>query len=239
MLKYKIQEELVERLYLLEDYEIIIVCDDSGSMKTIIDETDQITRWDQLCYIVKIILELGIIFDSTGVDIYFLNRGSFHNIKNIESIDEIFSVPPRGYTPLVPVLRHIFKLPFTHRDNDKKVLVFIATDGAPTDDKGIININELEYLMNKERNCKTTHVMFLLCTDNRSSVDYLNEWDKYMINVDVTDDYKTEKDKIRSFRGQNYPFSIGDYIVKALIGAIDPEMDSLNEPNPVFYITNH
>jgi hypothetical protein len=65
--------------------------------------------------------------------------------------------------------------------------------------------------------------MFLACTDDPSCVNYLNEWDETMLNVDVTDDYITERDRIRSFRGSNYPFSIDDFIVKALIGAIDPE----------------
>ncbi len=119
MLKYEIQERYGEYLHKLEDYEIIIVCDDSGYMKTINEEINK-TRWDQLCYIVKIILELSIIFDSTGVDIYFLNRGKFFNVKDLETIDEIFSVPPRGYTPLVPILKHIFKLPSTRRGNHKK-----------------------------------------------------------------------------------------------------------------------
>ncbi|CAF5033034.1 unnamed protein product, partial [Rotaria sp. Silwood1] len=37
--------------------------------------------------------------------------------------------------------------------------------------------------------------------------------------------------KIRQYRGPNYPFSIGDYVVKALVGAIDPEIDVLDDPN--------
>ncbi|CAF4973548.1 unnamed protein product, partial [Rotaria sp. Silwood1] len=68
-LKYEIQEELGEHLRILEDYEIIILCDDSGSMKTTVDGTDR-TRWDELCQIVKIVLEIGVIFDSTGVGSY-------------------------------------------------------------------------------------------------------------------------------------------------------------------------
>lgn len=52
-----------------------------------------------------------------------------------------------------------------------------------------------------------------------------------MANVDVTDHYETERQKIRRFRGANYPFSLGDYIAKTLIGATDPEIDILNEPN--------
>ena len=224
MTKCGSQERCAERLCLLEDYEIIIVCDDSGSMNTIADGTNR-TRWDELRSIVNIILEIGLIFQPNGIHIHFLNRESFY-INNSKSIEKIFSIRPCGYTLLVPVLRKIFK---SSSNNQKKNLVFIATDGAPTDNKGNVNIKDLEYLMREERQSETTHVMFLACTDDPSCVDHLNEWDKTMLNVDVTDDYITERDRIHSFRGSNYPFSIGDYIVKALIGAIDPEIDSLNE----------
>jgi hypothetical protein len=201
-------------------------------MKTTVDGTTR-TRWDELCHIVKIVLEIGVIFDSSGVDIYFLNRRGMENVTDPEAVDGLFSKPPRGYTPLVATLRYIFQLPPTQRGNDKKALVFVATDGAPTDEKGNINVNDLERLMTEERKIETTHVMFLICTDDPTCVEYLNEWDQKMINVDVTDDYKTERDKIRSFRGPNFPFSIGDYIVKALVGAIDPEINRINEPGPI------
>jgi hypothetical protein len=52
-----------------------------------------------------------------------------------------------------------------------------------------------------------------------------------MVNVDVTDDFKTERDKIRKFRGPHYPFSTRYYIVKALVGAIDSEINYFNEPD--------
>ena len=227
-LRYEIRQELAQRLRKLEDYEIIIVCDDSGSMKTEIDGTNR-TRWDELKEFVKIILEVGTIFDPRGVDIYFLNRRPISHVINPNSVDDAFIDPPRGYTPLVRVLRDIFQLPSTRRGHDKEVLVFIATDGAPTDDYGNINVEELEHLMTHERRAKTTHVMFLLCTDDQACVDYLAKWDEEMINVDVTDDFKTERDTIRKYQGENYPFSKGDYIVKALIGAIDQKIDDLNE----------
>ncbi|CAM4762944.1 unnamed protein product [Rotaria magnacalcarata] len=219
-LKYEIRQELGEHLRGLEDYEIIVVCDDSGSMKTTVDGTNR-TRWDELCEIVKIILEIGVVFDSSGVDLFFLNRRSFSNVKDPEQVNQIFSNQPRGYTPLVSALQNIFQLPATRRGYDKKVLIFIATDGAPTDDNGNINVQDLEHVMNVVHQIETTHVMFLLCTDDPTCVAYLNEWKNTMANVDVTDDYRTERDKVQRRHGLNAPFSIGDYIVKALVGARD------------------
>ncbi|CAF1055146.1 unnamed protein product [Rotaria sp. Silwood1] len=85
--------------------------------------------------------------------------------------------------------------------------------------------------MVSERRSEATYVLVLLYTDDPACVNYLTDWDRRMINVDVIDDFRTEREKIRRFRGANYPFSLGDYITKALIGGIDPEIDHLNEPD--------
>jgi len=225
-----LQKVMAERLRKLRDFEIVIVCDDSGSMNTQVDDTER-TRWDELCSIVKMVLKIGVIFDSNGVDIYFLNRDSFCNVKDPKLVDQVFKTPPSGYTPLVPALNQIFESPLSHRGRDKKLLVFVATDGVPTDENGNPNVDELEHTMRDKRRTDTTYVSFLLCTDDPACVDYLDEWDRTMKNVDVTDDFYTEREKIRRCRRQsNYPFSRGDYVVKALVGAIDPEIDALNEP---------
>ena len=43
-----------------------------------------------------------------------------------------------------------------------------------------------------------------------------------MPNLDVMDDYRSERAEIQRTRGANFPFSFGDYIVKSLLGSIDP-----------------
>ncbi len=85
-----------------------------------------------------------------------------------------------------------------------KKLVFIATDRAPTVDTDNINVNDLEPLMNEEHQIETNYVLLLLSTDDPACIYYLTEWDQKMINVHVTNDYNTERDKARSFRGSNF-----------------------------------
>ncbi|CAF1079506.1 unnamed protein product [Adineta ricciae] len=226
--KYEIKEQFSQKLPLLQDYKITVVCDDSGSMRTPVDHTGK-TRWDGLREIVKVILEITVIFDSNGVDIHFLNRPPILRVTDPTVIDEQFSIPPRGYTPLVPVLTRIFSSPEAQRGRDKKVLVFIATDGTPTDARGNVNIDKLDEVMTRVRNAETTHVMFLICTDDPACVAYLVDFDERMANVDVTDDFFTEREKVWKKNGPNYPFSKGDYIAKTLLGAIDPEIDAIND----------
>jgi len=227
--KYEIPMATVERLRILRDFEIIIVCDDSGSMMTTVDGTQR-TRWNELCSIVKIIIEIGIIFDSNGIDIYFINGRRFPNVKDSKDVEHAFEIRPSGYTPLVPVLDNIFQSPLSNRGRDKKLLVFVATDGVPTDEHGNENIPELERIMREKRRVDTTHVCFLLCTDDPDCVAYLSEWDRTMLNFDVIDDFYTEREKIRRHEGNNYRFSLGDYVVKALTGAVDRPTDIINDP---------
>ena len=218
-----------ERLRKLRDYEIVIVCDDSGSMMTPVDGSLR-TRWDELCDIVKTVIRIGVIFDSNGVDVHFLNRESYLNVTDPKTVDKAFEKDPSGYTPLVPVLTRIFKSGLADRGRDKKLLAFVATDGMPTDNNGNEVIKDFEQCMQKTRRIETTHVSFLLCTDEEDVVNYMREWDERMNNVDVTDDFHTERDRIRKYqKDSNYPFSRGDYIIKALVGAVDPEIDALNE----------
>jgi hypothetical protein len=219
---------MADHLLKLRDFEIVIVCDDSGSMLTTVDNTQK-TRWDELCLIVKVLIEIGVIFDSNGVDIHFLNRNKFLKVKNPKDVEQAFAKPPGGFTLLVPVLKKIFESPLARRGRDKKLLVFVATDGEPTDEDGNSMVPELKRLMEETRQPETTYVSFLVCTDETDRIDYLSEWDRTMLNVDVTDDFHTETEKIRKCQDNNFPFTYGDYIVKALVGAIIPNIDRLNE----------
>ena len=226
---YEINRPLAQRLKQLRGYEIVIVCDDSGSMKTSIHNKQQ-TRWQYLMNIVLKVLDIAVIFDSNGVDIYFLNSGGAEAVKDPSHVRELFAEEPSGYTPLVPVLEEVFRLPAAAVGHEKKLLVFVATDGAPTDDHGKDQTEELKKLMNEKRNTETTFVQFLACTDDPAQTTYLADWDRTMKNVDVTRDFYSERVLFQRKFGNNRSFSEGDYVVKALLGAIDSEIDDWNEP---------
>lgn len=219
---------MAKHLETLRGYEVVVVCDDSGSMNTPLDGTEQ-TRWDQLRKVVTMGLEVIMPLNPRGVDLYFLNQDSLRHVKDHAQVLQIFSKSPEGYTPLVPVLEKVFQLPASRRGHDKKLLVFIAADGALTDEDGNETIDQLERLMIEKRQQETTFVQFLICTDEPQHVDYLTGWDRTMKNVDVTRDFKREKDRIQQCRRYAHPFTMGDYVVKALVGAIVPEIDVINE----------
>jgi hypothetical protein len=39
---------------------------------------------------------------------------------------------------------------------------------------------------------------------------YLNYWDKKIPNLDVADDYRSERQEILKVQGKHFPFSFGD-----------------------------
>lgn len=226
--KFDINRDLVERLRSLEEYEIVILCDDSGSMTTRINGTGK-TRWQELQEIVKIALQIGTVFDENGVDIYFLNRPALRKVTDPSVIEKEFNKRPRGFSRLAPALKYIFGLDAAKPGGDKKLLVFVATDAEPTNEDDKVDLTSLEKVMREGRDSETTHVMFLLCSDNSKCFDYLSKWDINMKNVDFALNFEREKERVHKCHGNDFPFSFGDYIVRSLLGAIDPEIDGFNE----------
>ncbi|CAF4382814.1 unnamed protein product, partial [Rotaria sordida] len=53
--------------------------------------------------------------------------------------------------------------------------------------------------------------------------------DKAIPNLEVIDDYRSEKKEILACQGKSFPFSFGDYVVKILMGGIDSWFDLLDE----------
>ncbi|UJR13142.1 hypothetical protein I4U23_000166 [Adineta vaga] len=228
MRKYEIPKEEIRKLYKLKDFEIVFICDDSGSMNTPLKNSQQ-TRWDILRGIVEIAVEFGTIFDSNGIDIHFLNRPEFHRITDPKQIEPLFRRPPSGYTPLTTVLKKVLNMPAARRGHDKKLLIFIATDGEPTDDHGNSDLQHFEHVMHSERQSETTHVMFLICTDEAAPVNYLKKWDRKMVNVDIIDTFDNERLKVMNKYKNSYAFPMANYIMKILLGAIDNRFDQIND----------
>jgi hypothetical protein len=232
--KYEIGEYFASKLGLLGKYEIVLIVDDSGSMTTTVKSGDiyapPCTRWEEAKKTVKQVAEMALLFDKNGLDLYFLNRGTINNVTDINIIDNAFTVLPSGFTPITTTLQKVL-----HDKKDiikeKKLLILIATDGQPTDYKGNTDVESLKSTLINRHPIDKIFVTFLACTDDNQTMEYLNDWDKNIKNLDVVDDYVSEKKEIQQSKGNNFKFTYGDYIVKALVGSIDPELDNYDEPS--------
>ena len=235
--KYEISTLFAQKLQILQSYKIVFVFDDSGSMNTALQDSPlnnnnslfKATRWDELQYFANISIEIASIFNPNGCDIYFLNRfpSPLKNITDPAQLVNYFHEKPQGFTPLAQAVRNVLNDNPSHILGERKLLIIIATDGEPTSIDGKVNIPEFKQcIINRPRNVFTTIVA---CTDDDSSVGYLNKWDRTLNNIDVVDDYRSEKDEVLKARGKGFSFTFGDYVVKSLIGSIDPELDNLDE----------
>ena len=186
--KYEIDPLFSEKLNLLSDFEIVLLLDDSGSMNTpLTDGSGHATRWDELKSVVNIVISIATIFDDDGIDIHFLNRENTDSVKDLNQVTTIMNDPPLGLTPLTSSLNKIF---IKYRDSFKPVLVIIATDGVPYN--GVCDIDNFKNLLLKKNHSKF-FISFLACSDNDKDIDYLNDLDKNVPNVDTLDDYNSEK----------------------------------------------
>ncbi|TPX59474.1 hypothetical protein CcCBS67573_g09087 [Chytriomyces confervae] len=236
VMRHEISSLMALKLRKLEAYDIVVICDDSGSMMTKstmgLTEANPFapttTRWDELKLTVQIVTDIAVTLDDDGIDVYFLNRPPLQNVSHSSQLEASFSKRPQGYTPIARVLRQVLReKKSSFAESGKKLLILIATDGVPTTDQGVEDKRGLWSVLAYDRG--DTPVVFLACTDNDAEIEYLNEWDVELPNLDVVDDYNTERRQILAIQGNSFPFSRGDWVCKMLLGPIDPEIDALDE----------
>ncbi|KAJ3032483.1 hypothetical protein HDV00_007448 [Rhizophlyctis rosea] len=236
---YEISHLMASKLRALDAYDIVLICDDSGSMRSpsaqglgarVDPYAPKSTRWDELRYVVNIISAIATTLDEDGIDIYFLNRLGLRNVKNPSQIEQAFHTLPSGGTPINSVLRRVLsdKRPvYASPESSKKLLIILATDGEPTDEAGISTLRHI--LTNERQPIDRVHVIFVACTDDDNAIAYLNQWDTSIKNVDVIDDYWNERREVLRVQGEGFMFSKGDWVCKILLGSVDTEIDHLDE----------
>lgn len=231
--EYEISTDYAIKLRQLEGYDIVFICDDSGSMKAPVTTPNTKsyenlpTRWTEMQNIVKIVTRLSIILDDDGIDVYPLNRDPMFNVTSESQLNVLFKDPPKGGTPILSVLKRVLK-DKSKSLAEKKLLVIIATDGEPNDESTDPIGNLFNFLKNQRKPSHKIHTTMLACTDDDKTMEYLENWDHELENFDVVDDYYSERERIQEEKGKSYRFSFGDYIVKILLGSIDKELDNLD-----------
>ncbi len=118
-----------------------------------------------------------------------------------------------------------------HELNRRKLLVVIFTDGQPTspnmDSYGAVK--QFKNALRYRKSIKKVHVTIVACTDDDFAMQYLNLWDETIKNLDIVDDYESEKREVYMANPRNYAFSYGDYITKILLGSLICKIDYSDE----------
>lgn len=240
--RYEIRADFIARLRVLEDFDIVAVCDDSGSMDTGVAPlpgqatgpyAPRPTRWTELRHTMSIVVDLATTLSPAGVDCFFLNRPPVLAARSASDIQVAFDhAPPSGYTPLTRALKGILGgRPSAGGRADggqRKLLLLIATDGQPTDDRG--NVDIAAFIAALKAKAPHVYIQIMACTDDDNAIAYLEKVDTTVPRVDVCDDYLSERRAIQRVQGGAFLFSFGDYVVKALLGPVDTYFDGLDEP---------
>ena len=218
--------------------EIIFIVDDSGSMGCKLNDysipekdankimkntrISYIRRWDELRYYITLAMKLALAFDEDGIDILLLNRkeGYYKSVNNENKVDEIFNIEPKGSTPLYEKTQKIFN---EHKSGTNKVII-IATDGELSDRS---KEDYKKLIKNRSgKNPKELPIVFMICSDQDSDVEYLNEMDD-LPDVGVVDDYNNEKKQILN-REKKKQYTNGAHIFNIILNWV-PEIDRIDE----------
>jgi hypothetical protein len=131
--KHEISLYFSEKLQSLSAFKIVFIFDDSGSMNTVLNDSPlnsglfKATRWDELQYFAKISLEIANIFNENGSDVYFLNRQTARNIRDIDQLNSYFQNKPSGFTPLARVFRSVLTENSNAFLQESNLLIIIVT----------------------------------------------------------------------------------------------------------------
>ncbi len=237
--QFEIRRDFISRLRALENFGIVMLLDDSGSMNTAVDAPARSgsdpfgrvrTRWIELCETASVVCEIGTALNDAGVDVYFLNRPPALGVTSAAQLQPYFMAsPPQGYTPLTSRFNYVLqqKREVLHERN---LLVLVATDGEPTDEAGARDI--AGFVAAVKARPGTCFVQLMACTDVEADLKWMEKLDDESRGLDLIDDYKSERAKVLKAQGAGFTFTYGDYIVKALLGPSDPYFDKLTEAPP-------
>jgi hypothetical protein len=204
-----------DKIYRLAKFDIVLVIDDSKSMKSLVEVGK--TRWQEAMEYAKPIIEIGSAIDSDGIDIIFLNGREKTGVTKYSS--SLFPKKMTRGTPLGKATRTAFK-----KKNDKPLLVIVLTDGSPSD----MTDDEYRELI-RHRDGANIFMTFVACTNNRKKIKYLNKIDVEDCTLDVVDDYHNEYKEVIDIQGKNFDYSFEDHIIRLLLGPVYPEFDKLDE----------
>lgn len=147
-------------------------------------------------------------------------------------------------TPLGAALKDAFKA----NDEEEKTIHYVMTDGEPNDcttDELIelILTRGLGYrgkLWNKDSipvdvqiKSEKHPVSICSCTNETSEIAYLNMLDVQGHRISAVDDLVQETNEVKASHGKLFPYSMGTWLVSQLIGAINQNIDDLDEKRPI------
>ena len=228
-------------------YDIVIYADDSGSMATEEPAEDNMTRWEVLKNVISTCGFWASLMDADGVVVRFINSNVEGNgIKTMNEIKGMFrNVRPHGGTPLGEkmqerIIQHIIEPFIRNQQLERPVLILTLTDGAPSNPEMVRNVIKSCYSLCKKSKYGENAVAFSFAQigSDRGATDYLGKLDndkEVGHLIDCTSEYSIEREEIlRAYPGAT--FTEATWVIKTMIGAVDPDYDKSDEAPPSYSV---
>lgn len=233
--------DMATDLAVLGLYDIVIFADDSSSMSTREAKEDNMTRFDIMKNVIETIGFWSTLMDPDGIVVRFFNSHvEADGIATTQDISKLFfSVRPNGSTPMGQNLKSkIFDkviYPITQLNKlARPVLIITITDGIPDSQQDVVNtICDIKnYFTKTKYGSNGSAFSFAQIGSDVGATEYLNTLDTHphVGNIiDCTSEFSIEQQQC----GQG--FTETAWIIKLMIGAIDPSYDLVDENPPPSY----
>lgn len=231
--RYQLKDDFIAKFRRLGDFKVVMLADDSGSMNAdaytaefLLDPYATIpTCFQELQGMVHCITDAIGFLSKNPMDLVFLNREGVSGVKSFEQIKDCFMKPPESHhhTPTVDCLKRII-----HSERqiltERNLLIFIATDGKPTTHFGEDAVDQMdEYLEEIMDQYPNLYITFMACISDESLLKTMDQWARKYPRIGVVDAYYVECKEMKEKHAQ-LQFTHGDYITKALLVSIDPDI---------------
>lgn len=233
--EWEIPHEIATDLAALALYDIVLYCDDSGSMRA--EENGE--RIDDLKLILERAAGVSTLFDDDGISVRFMNSQCEGNgIRSAHEAQQLLQqVRFSGITPLATsldrkVLQPMVMGPARNRQLQKPVLVLVITDGEPVGEpKDLIRQVIVGSTNQAAQMGFPGAVRFQFCQVGKDmkAQRFLGELDSDPVvgsKIDAISYFEMEQEEMAR-KGVN--LTVGLYLVKLLIGAIDKSYDEQDE----------
>lgn len=216
-------------------YDIVVFADDSGSMTLSEPKEDNLSRFHILKQVLKTVGFWASLMDSDGIMLRFFNSmekgdglGSMADIETIVS-----RVQPRGGTPMgenlqAKILDQIVYPVMRAKNLGRPVLIITLTDGTPGNEQSVIDT-----IVQCKAQCATSKYgenavafAFAQIGSDTQATTYLGVLDKHPLVghlIDCTSEFSIEQKECGA------GFTEAVWVVKTMIGAVDPAYDTSDE----------
>ena len=224
---FKMNSEVAIDLFQLALYDIVILADDSGSMMM------NDGRIEELNVVVEKIARVATKFDGDGITVCFLNDKKVHNNQNESSVNDLIKKTRySGRTPIGSVLRNRIIDPMVVKAGQqlpKPVLVIVLTDGEPDSKDDVYNALKYAKDYNEKMGANCVEFEFAQIGNDDVAQKFLYDLDIHPLVgeiVDVTSSYELEEEEFAKAGANLTPYM---WILKLMLGAIDPQYDAGDE----------